>query len=108
MSTAPSGHADRQVVGERITVALIAKATDDLRKIQERTGLSKTDVVNRALILYEFIDSRLAEGSELTLRNKETGDTETVLLLLCRWPALRGLVRYDTPLRSGRPGVGAA
>jgi hypothetical protein len=81
MSTAPSGHAERQTVAERITVALIAKATDDLRRIQERTGLSKTDVVNRSLTLYEFIDSRLAEGSELLLRNKETGETETVRLL---------------------------
>jgi len=81
MSTAPSGHADRQAVAERITVALIAKATDDLRKIQERTGLSKTDVVNRALTLYEFIDSTLAEGSELLLRNKETGETAIVRLL---------------------------
>ena len=48
MSTAPSGHAERQAVAERIAVALIAKATDDLRRIQERTGLSKTDVVNRS------------------------------------------------------------
>jgi hypothetical protein len=81
MSTARSGHAERQTVAERITVALLAKAADDLRRIQERTGLSKTDVVNRSLTLYEFIDSRLAEGSELLLRNKETGETETVRLL---------------------------
>jgi hypothetical protein len=62
-------------------VALIAKSAEDLRRIQERTGLSKTDVVNRAVTLYEFIDGRLAEGSELLLRNKETGETEIVRLL---------------------------
>jgi hypothetical protein len=43
-------------------VALIAKSAEDLRRIQERTGLSKTDVVNRAVTLYEFIDGRLAEA----------------------------------------------
>ena len=47
-------------------MALVAKASEDLRRVQERTGISKTDIVNRALTLYEFIDRRLAEGSDIS------------------------------------------
>lgn len=80
MNTTTSEHAERQAVAERITVALIARAIEDLRRTQERTGLSKTDIVNRALTLYEFIDNRLADGSELLLRSS-TGETEQIRLL---------------------------
>lgn len=52
----------------RITVSLIRKAASALKATMDRTGLSQTDVVNRALILHEFIDSELESGSELLLR----------------------------------------
>ncbi len=52
----------------RITVSLVRKAAADLRAATERTGLSQTDIVNRALTLYQFIDSELESGAELTLR----------------------------------------
>ena len=81
MSTATSEHAERQALAERITVALIAKANEDLHRTQRRTGLSKTDIVNRALTLYEFIDNRLSNGSELLLRNNDTGEIELIRLL---------------------------
>jgi hypothetical protein len=81
MSTAASAHAERQVVAERITVALIARASEDLRRLQERTGMSKTDIVNRALALYEFIDRRLADGSEILLRTEGSSELELIRLL---------------------------
>jgi hypothetical protein len=82
MSSTANAHADRQTVVERITVALIARSAEDLRRTQERTGMSKTDIVNRALTLYEFIDDRLANGSnELIIRDKNTGETELIKLL---------------------------
>jgi hypothetical protein len=71
----------RQAVAERITVALIARAADDLKSTQERTGLSKTDVVNRALTLYAFVDSRLALGDEIMIRHKRSGEMELIRLL---------------------------
>lgn len=80
MSTATSGHAERQAVAERITVALIAKATEDLRRTQERTGLSKTDIVNRAISLYEFIDNCLSNDNDLIIRNNDTGETQLIKL----------------------------
>jgi hypothetical protein len=66
---------------ERITVALIPKAANDLRTLQDRTGLSKTDITNRAITLYEFIDAQLRAGTDLLLRDVATGETQLVLLL---------------------------
>lgn len=81
MPATPGENVSRQAVLERITVALIAKAAEDLRRTQNRTGLSKTDIVNRAISLYEFIDDQLASGSELLLRRGDTGETQLVRLL---------------------------
>ncbi|HEY1920382.1 MAG TPA: hypothetical protein VGH27_32840 [Streptosporangiaceae bacterium] len=72
---------DRQVTGERITVALIPKAADDLQRLQDRTGLSKTDITNRAITLYEFIDSQLGAGRDVLIRDNDSGDTQIVRLL---------------------------
>lgn len=55
-------------VTDRITVALVRKAGEDLQTTQERTGLSKTDIVNRAISLYEFIDAELSAKAELIVR----------------------------------------
>ena len=68
-------------VVDRITVALIPKASEDLQRLQDRTSLSKTDLVNRAITLYEFIDERTRTGQEIVLRDRETGETQTVVLL---------------------------
>jgi hypothetical protein len=52
----------------RITVALVEKAANDLQATHDRTKMSKTDIVNRALSLYEFIDAELSAGAELIVR----------------------------------------
>ena len=69
------------VASERITVALIQKAGDDLKLLQERTQLSKTDLVNRAITLYEFIDAQQRNGRDLLVRDKATGETQALLIL---------------------------
>jgi hypothetical protein len=66
-------------VATRITVSLAAKAADDLQRIVIRTHLSHTDIVNRAVSMYEFIDSELAEGAELIVR--KDGKDHVVRLL---------------------------
>jgi len=43
--------ASTPTVTDRITVALVQKAGTDLQNLQDRTGLSKTDLVNRAITL---------------------------------------------------------
>ena len=67
--------------GERITVALIPTAAGGLRRLQERTNLSKTDIANRAITSYEFFDAYLQAGHELIVRNTRTGETQLVRFL---------------------------
>ena len=63
----------------RITVSLIERAASDLRKLINRTHLSQTDVVNRALSLYEFVDSEMESGAEIIVR-RDGKDHHVVLL----------------------------
>lgn len=67
-------------VEQRITVALVSKAAADLTTTHERSKLSRTDIVNRAISLYEFLDKELDSGSELLLRRR---DGSTHLVKLC-------------------------
>jgi len=55
-------------LGDPITVVLVAKAAADLQITEERTYLSKTDIINRAVSLYEFVDAELRAGAELIVR----------------------------------------
>lgn len=71
----------RPQLPDRITVALIPQAAADLQGLQDRTTLSKTDLVNRAITLYEFVDTQLKEGRDLILRDKKTGETQLVRFL---------------------------
>lgn len=66
---------------ERITVALIPRAAEDLQNLQDKTGLSKTDLVNRAISLYEFIEAERSAGRELLVRDPDTGDMKMIMLL---------------------------
>jgi hypothetical protein len=70
----------RQIVTERITVGLVPKTGGELRELQERTGLSKTDIVNRAITLYAFMEAQLGAGHELLVR-RDTGEVELVRFL---------------------------
>ena len=62
-------------------MALIPQSTADLQALQDRSGLSKTDLVNRAITLYEFIDAQLRGGHDLLIRDKQTGETQLVRFL---------------------------
>jgi hypothetical protein len=59
---------DEPEVSVQITVALVPMAAADLKRTRDRSGLSQTDIVNRALTLYEFVDAELSEGAELYMR----------------------------------------
>jgi len=67
--------------GECITIALIPTAVGGMRRLQERTNLSKTDIANRAIAYYDFIDAHLQAGHELIVRDTRTGDTQVVWFL---------------------------
>ncbi len=67
-------------VADQIAVALIDKAAADLQRTHDRTQLSKTDIVNRALSLYEFIDAAVNAGAEVIVR--QDGHANLLKLLL--------------------------
>lgn len=54
-----------------IPLALIAGAAADLAKTCERSQLSPTDVVNRAISLYEFLDEERARGTAVLIRRRD-------------------------------------
>jgi uncharacterized protein (DUF342 family) len=66
---------------ERITVALVPKVVAELQRLQERTSLSKTDLTNRAITLYEFIEGQTSAGREVLIRDPQTGETQLVRFL---------------------------
>ena len=63
----------------RVTVALVSRAATDLQSTHERTRMSKTDIVNRAVSLYEFVDAEMSAGAELIVRRD--GEDYVVKLL---------------------------
>lgn len=74
MSSVERDTSDKPAVVDRVNVALIAEAVEALGKLQERTGLKKVDLVNRALLIYEFVDSELRAGNQVVLRDPEGRD----------------------------------
>jgi hypothetical protein len=59
---------------ERITVALIPDAGQELQQLHTRTGISMTDIVNRAITLYGFIEAQVAAGRRLLIKDESTGE----------------------------------
>lgn len=68
------GEESRPAVVDRVNVALIAEAVEALAKLQERTGLKKVDLVNRALLVYEFVDAELKAGNQVLVRDPDGRD----------------------------------
>lgn len=63
---------------ERLHVLLTPASSDALGKATSN-GVSKTDVVNRAIQLYTYVAESQAAGSDLLLRTPE-GEVERVRL----------------------------
>jgi hypothetical protein len=65
----PCGKAAKHDAGEqhlsldRIGIALIPKAWGDLQQLQDRAGLAKSDLVNRAITLYEYIEAHVVAAA---------------------------------------------
>jgi hypothetical protein len=52
---------------ERVNAKLTSDASEALRSLTERTGVRKTDLVNRAISMYAFMDAELSKGSVFSL-----------------------------------------
>jgi hypothetical protein len=66
---------------ERITVPLIPPAAAGLRRLRARTSLSGTDIANRAIQSYEFLDAQIRSGHDLIVRDRRTGKAQLVRFL---------------------------
>jgi Ribbon-helix-helix domain len=74
----PSGQ--RQLL-DRMSVSLIPRTVEELEQLHEKTGMSKTDIVNRAISLYSFVTEQLDSGQDLLVRDRHTGELQLIQLL---------------------------
>lgn len=58
---------------------LIPGAADALNRSVARTRLSKTDTVNRALQVYDYIEEQMRQGGELLIR--KNGEIEKITII---------------------------
>ena len=65
----------------RVTVNLTPKSADSLEAISVSTGLSKTDVINRALQVYQVVEELLDRGNGSMLIKHANGELERVYIL---------------------------
>jgi hypothetical protein len=56
---------------EQLHAKLVPPASDSLARLVHLTRLSKTDVVNRALQVYCFIEEQKLQGGELLVRKHD-------------------------------------
>lgn len=66
-------------VKTEITVKLVSKAEGDLTWLIRHMRLSKTDVVNRAITLYRFVEETRKNGGQILIRSKK-GEVREVKL----------------------------
>jgi hypothetical protein len=77
-TTAPARKRPAQRSGERVTVALTARVSRELDRLKSLTGLSKTDLVNRALSLYLFVEEQRTEGRQLAVYDPDKKEFQLV------------------------------
>ncbi|MFF3269406.1 hypothetical protein ACFYWU_00505 [Streptomyces chrestomyceticus] len=68
---------DRRPGNERYSITLVPPAVEAVNLLTAATGLTKTDVINRAVQVYAFIEECIREGSDVLLRNRD-GEIERV------------------------------
>lgn len=81
MPSEPTSPQTRQVASERITVGLVPRVSEQLQRLQERTSFSKTDLVNRAITLYEYVEAEASKGNDLLVRQKDSGELFVIKIL---------------------------
>jgi hypothetical protein len=58
-------------VEQVIPLALIGRVATELARASQRSELSPTDIVNRAISLYEFLDDERTRGTQMLLRRSD-------------------------------------
>ena len=67
-------------IEKRLAINLTRRGAQALEGLTERTGESQTDLVNRALMLLDFVEGRTAVGDALVLLNPQGENTRVILL----------------------------
>ncbi|PAZ16917.1 hypothetical protein CLM62_05445 [Streptomyces sp. SA15] len=65
----------QRFANERYSVTLLPPAVEAIAELTESTGLSKADVINRAVQIYAYLDAQKQGGADLLLRQPD-GTTE--------------------------------
>jgi len=63
--------------GERVTVNLSAKAAEALHEVATNNGDTKTDTINRALLIYAYLERVVRDGGKIYVR-EQGGDLEGI------------------------------
>jgi len=69
MSESASNHP--RSANERYSVTLVPPAVEAIAELTESTGLSKADVINRAVQIYAYLDAQTRGGADLLLRQPD-------------------------------------
>lgn len=56
----------------RVNIILTQKSNDAFEDLRKRTNLNKTDIVNRAIQLLQFVESLSDDNRELIIRDRNT------------------------------------
>lgn len=64
----------------RVTVNLVRPAQTSLMQLMELTGLSKTDLVNRALQIYGDLQRTMSAGGAVYVQEQPKADLERIRL----------------------------
>ncbi|MFD0685389.1 hypothetical protein [Actinomadura fibrosa] len=76
-----AAHGDPPGAKERVTVNLTGRGAAALSDLVRRTGDSKTDVINRALSVYELVERITDEGGAVFVREHGSAELERVRFL---------------------------
>jgi hypothetical protein len=71
-----AGDAGVLVAEQRVTVNLTPRAVRAMNNLVSWTGYTKTDTINRALQIYEFVQQIVENGGTLHVRRSEGAEPE--------------------------------
>lgn len=66
---------------DRVTVNLVRRASEALQRVSDRTGDTKTDCLNRAVQIYDYLDEITSQGGDIYIRESKDSELQLVKML---------------------------
>lgn len=82
LDSEPPADSDALANSNRITVGLTRRSAGELARLADDSGLSKTDLVNRAISLYALMTDRAEDGFRLAFIGPEPVDGAPVIEMI--------------------------